>query len=154
MAPAAGRVKLGEYAGEWLASKHKLAPSTKARYQVVVDGFIASHSDVAICDISRSLVREWVADLSVDSAPATVHKTVGVLRQVLAMGVAENRLVVNPVDGVELPAVRSVERRYLTLEQLHRLAGAASDHRRWCMCWERVGCGSVRRRSCAGAISI
>ena len=28
-----------------------------------------------------------------------------------------------------MPAVRSVERRYLTLEQLHRLAGAASDHR-------------------------
>jgi hypothetical protein len=34
----------------------------------------------------------------VDLAPASVHKTVGVLRQVLAMAVNDNRLVLNPVD--------------------------------------------------------
>ena len=84
-----------------------------------MDGFVADHADVALGDISRQLVREWVADLSVDLAPASVHKTIGVLRQVLAMAVAENRLVLNPVDGVELPAVASVEQRFLTLEQLH-----------------------------------
>lgn len=37
VAPAAGRVKLGEYAQAWLDSKHKLKPSTRARYQVVLD---------------------------------------------------------------------------------------------------------------------
>jgi integrase len=129
VAPAAGRVKLGEYAREWLESKHKLKPSTRSRYQVVVDGFIAAHADVALGDISRSLVREWVADLSVDLAPATLHKTIGVLRQVLAMAVAENRLVMNPADGVELPLVGSVEQRFLTLEQLHALADASGAHR-------------------------
>ncbi len=66
-------------------------------------------------DISRQRVREWVAGLSVDLAPASVHR--------------ENRLVVNPVDGVELPAVGSVEQRFLTLEQLHLLADAAGAHR-------------------------
>jgi integrase len=80
-------------------------------------------------DISRQLVREWVADLSVDLAPASVHKTVGVLRQVLAMAVAENRLVLNPVDGVELPPVTAAEQRFLTLEQLRQLADAAGAHR-------------------------
>lgn len=58
MAPAAGRVKLGEYAGDWLGSKHNLKPSTRSPYQVVLDTFIASHSDVALGDISRQLVRE------------------------------------------------------------------------------------------------
>ena len=52
-----------------------------------------------------------------------------VLRQVLATAVAENRLLINPVDGVELPAVTSVEQRFLTLDQLHRLADAAGEHR-------------------------
>ena len=93
VAPAAGRVKLGEYAREWLDSKHKLKPSTRARYQVVLDTVIAAHAEIALGDISRQLVREWVTDLSVDLAPASVHKTIGVLRQVLAMAVAENRLV-------------------------------------------------------------
>jgi integrase len=129
VAPAAGRVKLGEYAREWLDSKHKLAPSTRARYQVVLDTAIAQHSQMAIGDISRTFVREWVSDLAVDLAPASVQKTIGVVRQVLAMAVDENRLVLNPVDGVELPAVKSVEQRFLTLPQLHRLAGAAAENR-------------------------
>ncbi|MGP4058878.1 Arm DNA-binding domain-containing protein [Mycobacterium sp. 4D054] len=129
VAPAAGRVKLGEFSREWLESKHKLKPSTRARYQVVLDTFIADHAEVPLGDISRQLVREWVADLSTSHAPASVHKTVGVLRQVLALAVRENRLVMNPVDGVELPSVGTVEQRFLTLEQLHSLAGAAGEHR-------------------------
>lgn len=129
VAPAAGRIKLGEYAEEWLGSKHNLKPSTRARYQVVLDTFIANHADVAVGDISRQLVRDWVADLSVSHAPASVHKTIGVLRQVLTMAVDDNRLILNPADGVELPAVGTVEQRFLTLEQLHALAGAAGDNR-------------------------
>ena len=129
VAPAAGRVKLGEYAQEWLDSKHKLKPSTRARYQVVLDTALAKHADTALGDISRQFVREWVADLSQDLAPASVHKTVGVLRQALAMAVTDNRLAMNPVDGVELPPVTVVEQRFLTLEQLHSLADAAGANR-------------------------
>lgn len=125
VAPAAGRVTLGEYSREWLESKHKLKPSTRARYKIVVEGELAKRDRIALGDITRRWVREWVADLSVDLAPASVHKTVGVLRQVLAIAVAENRLTMNPVDGVELPPVTAVEQRFLTLEQLHTLAGAA-----------------------------
>lgn len=154
VAAAAGRVSLGVYAAEWLESKHNLKPSTRARYQVVLDTFIADHAAVAIGDISRQLVREWVAGLSAERSPATVHKVVGVLRQVLAMAVSDNRLVLNPVDGVELPAVGTVEQRFLTLEQLHTLADAAGSTGLWCTCSGRAGCGSVRLRSFGGGTSI
>lgn len=94
------------FAAEWLESKHNLKPVTRARYRVVLDTFIAAHADVAVGDISRELVRGWVAELELQPRPGIGHhKAVGVLRQVLAMAVADNRLVVNPVDGVELPAV-------------------------------------------------
>jgi hypothetical protein len=96
-------VKLGEYAREWLDSKHKLKPSTRARYQVVLDTVIAAHAEIAVGDISRQLVREWVTDLSVYLAPASVHKTIGVLRQILAMAVAENRLSINRSTGSSCP---------------------------------------------------
>jgi hypothetical protein len=56
-------VKLGDYAQEWLDSKHKLTPSTRARYQVVLDTALAGYAAVALGDISRQFVREWVADL-------------------------------------------------------------------------------------------
>jgi integrase len=129
VSPAAGRVTLGDFAAEWLASKHKLKASTRARYQVTLDTLIAAHANIAIGDITRATVRGWVADLSVDAAPSTVRNEIGVLRQVLAMAVAENRLVTNPVDRVELPTVEAAEQRFLTLEQLHVLAGAAGAHK-------------------------
>ncbi len=44
------------------------------------------------------------------------------------MAVTENRLAMNPVDDVELPSVTSVEQRFLTLDQLHRLAKASVEH--------------------------
>jgi integrase len=129
VAPAAGRVKLGDYAQDWLNSKHKLKPSTKARYKVVLDTALAKYTDMALGDISRQFVREFVTDLNRDLAPASVHKTIGVLRQVLAMAVTDNRLAMNPVDGVELPSVMALEQRFLTLEQLRVLASAAGAHR-------------------------
>src|SRR5271156_1075763 len=45
------------------------------------------------------------------------------------MAVDDNRLVLNPADGVELPSVTAMEQRFLTLEQLHVLADAADTHR-------------------------
>ncbi len=45
------------------------------------------------------------------------------------MAVSDNRLAVNPVDGVELPPVMAVEQRFLTLDQLHGLATAAAAYR-------------------------
>ncbi|QQW33521.1 phage integrase SAM-like domain-containing protein [Mycobacterium marinum] len=109
---------MGEYAQPWLDSKHKLKESTRARYQVVLDTALAKYADVALGDISRRFIREWVADLSADLAPASVHKTVGVLRQILAMAVEDNRLAMKPAEGVEIPSVRAAEQRFLTLEQL------------------------------------
>jgi len=154
VAPAAGRITLGEFSREWLESKHKLKPSTRARYRIIVEGELAKHGRIPLGDITRRWVREWVADLSVDLAPASVHKTVGVLRMVLAMAVAENRLAINPADGVELPTVQAVEQRFLTLEQLHALAEAAGEHRALVYvlgtCGIRFGeCAELRWKDCA-----
>jgi integrase len=129
VAPSAGRVTLGDFAAEWLASKHKLKPATRARYQTILNTVIADRAGIPIGEITRPMVRDWVSDLSVDMAPLSVHKAIGVIRQVLAMAIAENRLAVNPADGVELPAPEAVEQRFLTLDQLHALAGAAGQHR-------------------------
>ena len=96
----------------------------------MLDTALARYGDMALGDISRHFVREWIAELSTEMAPASVHTTVGVLRQVLAMAMVDNRLTMNPVDGVELPPVDGLrEQRFLTLEQLHALALAAGENR-------------------------
>ena len=46
------------------------------------------------------------------------------------MAMVDNRLTMNPVDGVELPPVDGLrEQRFPTLEQLHALALAAGENR-------------------------
>lgn len=76
--------------------------------------------------MTRPLLREWVAGLVDAEAPAeTVHKTVGVVRQVLQHAVDDQRLAANPADKLALPPIRPAEMRFLTLDQLRQLATAA-----------------------------
>lgn len=130
VAPADGRVRFGELAREWLDAKHNLKPSTKARYEITLDVALADFHGVPVGNISRPMVRALVADLVADgAAPSSVHKAVGLLRQVLAAAVADNRLAVNVAEGVALPAVTAAEQRYLSAAELHRTALAAGEHK-------------------------
>src|SRR4029077_236535 len=60
---------------------------------------------------------------------SSVHKAVGLLRQVLATAVADNLIASNAAERVELPTVRITEQRFLPAAELHRLALAAGPHR-------------------------
>ena len=76
----------------------------------------------------------WITDLSVDgsvrfegkglsaSRVRQAHQLVGA---VLKFAVKSKHLAVNPADGAELPRLPEVEQRYLTHEQLHRVAVAS-----------------------------
>ena len=120
---------LATWRAEWLDSKHKLKRSTRARYESTLTVTLADFHRVAIGDITRPMVRALVADLvNGGAAPSSVHKTVGLLRQVLATAVADNLIAANPAEGVELPTVRMTEQRFLTGAELHRLALAAGEH--------------------------
>ena len=128
VAPSDGRVKFGDLARAWLDSKHNLKASTRARYDITLTVALAGFHDVAIADISRQMVRVLVADLvNAGAAASSVHKAVGVLRQVLAMALADNLIAVNPAEGTDLPTVGMTEQRFLTTAELHRLALAAGE---------------------------
>jgi len=129
VAPSDGRVKFGDLARAWLDSKHNLKASTRARYEITLTLALAGFHDVAIADISRQMVRALVADLvNAGAAASSVHKAVGVLRQVFATAVADNLIAVNPAEGTDLPTVGMTEQRFLTTAELHRLALAAGEH--------------------------
>jgi integrase len=128
VATSDGRVKFGVLARAWLDSKHNLKRSTRARYESTLTVALAGFHDIAIGDITRPMVRTLVADLVGGGAASSVHKTVGLLRQVLATAVADNLIAANPAEGAELPTVRTTEQRFLTAAGLHRLALASDEH--------------------------
>ena len=126
VAPAAGRLSFEAAAEDWISTRHDLAASTLARYRGLVDQLNKQFGALPLNKVTRPLLREWVAGLVDAEAPAeTVHKTVGVVRQVLQHAVDDQRLAANPADKLALPPIRPAEMRFLTLDQLRQLATAA-----------------------------
>jgi hypothetical protein len=102
----AGRVTVGELAGRWLAHRVTQKPSTTA----ATEGALRTHvlpkwRDVYAADISHTDVKSWVARLSAERGPSTVHRAHNVLSMILE-DARDGRLARNPAAVVPLPRTR------------------------------------------------
>jgi integrase len=95
-------------------------------------------ADIAIKDLERQHVRRWIAELQAihttrgknPNAPlseqslsaSTIHKIVGVLSGSLALAVEDGYREGNPAVKSDLPPIVKQKRKYLTHEQVIRLA--------------------------------
>ncbi len=104
--------------------------SRRARYQGGTGHRAPKSADATVGAISGRFIRVSVGGLSLDLAPASVHKTVGVLGHVLTTAVDDNRLAMNPLSGVELPSVLAAEKHSNKLGQPHALTDGAGTYRR------------------------
>jgi integrase len=78
--------------------------------------------------VTHEGIAVWVADLTRSGlAASTVRQAHRVLSMVLSLAVRDGRLARNPADHVPLPRASQRERVFLTIEQVDRLADAASD---------------------------
>lgn len=133
---AEARVTIGELGDQWMTSQTHLKPSSVA----VVESAWRLHvrpswGAKSIGAIRHSDVQQWVAGLSMGGnafgkpkSPALVHRCYGILAGILDVAVRDHRLASNPARGVSLPRKVSREHRYLTHQQLHRLASASGEH--------------------------
>ena len=85
-------------------------------------------------DVTFEDLQQWVSALSVNGSTRFEGKGLSasrviqahqVVSQILRYAVKAKHLPANPADGIELPRKHEVEQRYLTHEQLHRLAIAS-----------------------------
>lgn len=112
---------------------------TVAGYRSLLDTLVLPHwGDVALRDMSFDGIQEWVSGLSVSGSArwegqglsaSRVIQAYQVVSQVLRFAVRAKHLAANPADDIDLPRKRDVEQRYLTLEQLNRLAVASGRFR-------------------------
>lgn len=124
--PEAGRIKLGEFAERWYATTVPLKPKTRSGYRSLLDSRILPYlGDLQLRHIDPILIREWVAELQEDGLSASrIRQARNVLHSVFNMAVEGSMVTRNPVAGVKTPPVVSPPRRYLTAEQVGRLADA------------------------------
>lgn len=133
---ADARATIGELGEQWMTSQTHLKPSSVA----VIESAWRLHVRPAwgmrsIGEIRHSDVQKWVSGLSAGGgdfgkpkSPALVHRCYGILAGILDVAVRDHRLASNPARGVSLPRKVSKEHRYLTHQQLHRLASASGEN--------------------------
>jgi len=137
--PKLSAVTFGVMAEAWIKTKATRSPKTVAGYRSLLDTVILSRwSDVELRAIAFEDYQVWLTGLSVDGSSkrpgaglsaSRVIQAHQVVDQVVRYAIKAKRLRVNPVDDVELPRKAEAEKRYLTHEQLHRLAVAAGRFR-------------------------
>jgi integrase len=81
---------------------------------------------VPLSKLSHADIAAWIS--SINLAPASVRYIHRVLFLVLELAVRDGRLARNPAAGVRLPKVAKAEKRFLTHDEVFRLADAAAEY--------------------------
>jgi len=133
--PAKSSITFGTLAERWFTTKATRAPKTTAGYRSILDRIILPRwRDVPLRDVRYDDLQVWITSLSVNGSSrfegkglraSRVRQTHQLIGAVLKFTVRAKHLPANPADGVELPRLPDTEQRYLTHDQLHRVALAS-----------------------------
>lgn len=122
--PDLGQTTVEEWAPRWLASKRSLKPKTRAGYESLLRAkVLPAFGEVPLAKLERVHVEEWVSSMEDSGLSASrVRQAFNVLAAMLDAAIANGMLVRNAARGVELPRIPKSQRRFLTEEQVMRLA--------------------------------
>ena len=127
--PARSKIGVGAWADLWIDAQADLSPTTRNRYQGIIDAHIRPRwGNVQLASVTHAEVQRWLTRLTL--APASVRKVHRVLSMVLAYAVKDGRLAVNAAAGVSLPRVQRAEKRFLSHQQVYELAEAVGPEYR------------------------
>ncbi len=128
--PVLGRLSVDAWSRTFLEGLAHLKPSTRERYVVALRAHILpTFGNVPLARVAYTDVATWVQGL-IDKglSPATVRYAHRVLSLLLDNAVKDGRLTSNPAAGVRLPRVVTSERRFLTVDEVERLAEHAEPY--------------------------
>jgi len=130
--PTGGRTLLGDWVDEWWATTTNLRPSTRARDESYIRNHVLTRfGDAPLGRITQLDVWAWVADLDGRGlAPATVVKAYQILGKILDAAVNGGLIPASPCHRVPLPKIEHQEMRFLTPEEIGRLAGSIDSRYR------------------------
>jgi len=133
--PALGAVTFGAIGEKWLSTKAHRSAKTVAGYRSLLDTIVLPRwKDVPLREVRYDDLQVWVTGLTTDGSvrfegkglsASRVRQAYQLIGAVLKFAVRAKHLAASPADGVELPTLPETEQRYLTHEQLHRVAVAS-----------------------------
>jgi integrase len=130
--PDAGKATLAEWTDHVIATSTHLRASTKAKYAILGSLYLEAGSlgQREIRSIGKADVRGFVAELTRTKNAATVEAVFRLMHRVLEVAVEEDQLRRNPAHGVKVEASRRREVRFLTEDEVARIAAEVPDRYR------------------------
>lgn len=137
ISPRAGGETFGVVAEQWFVTKAHRKPSTLAGYRGLLETVVYPRwKDVPLKQITYEDYLQWLGSLSVNGSQkgtalsasriTQTHQIVGaVLKYATKTGKIPKNVALEIKRNEDLPEAAEQERRYLTHEELHRLADSA-----------------------------
>ena len=124
--PRLGRTLYRDWADRWLRTTVHLKPKTQAGYESLLRSHVLPTFGQSPLHAIRLLeVREWIAAMRARGLSASrVRQARQVLFATLQLAVESGIVASNAATGAKVPREPTREMRYLTVEQLERLAAA------------------------------
>lgn len=131
VAPAAGRVTIGELGPEWLVrQKGHMKPSGFRSYESAWRVHVEPRwRNAKVGEIRYTDVQAWVTELGAELSPSMVATVYSVLARILDDAVRDRQLAANPARGVKLPSRGRRRNVYLSVVQLQALAVESGRYR-------------------------
>jgi integrase len=137
VALAGGRIRLRDFATEWIDGAVDLAPSTRRIYRSNLRLHILPVlGELPLGALTPELCDRWLAGLRRKQsrrgplAPASAHQAYRTLNRVLVVATKARRIARNPLNAVDPPKVTEKEMRFLDHEEVACLAAAVGDRHR------------------------
>ena len=125
MDPRSGEITLARWCDWYLENAtHKRATTVARDRSVIETHLLPVLSDIALKDITPLKIRELVTSWTGTMAAATVRTDYGVLRAILNAAVDSDVIARSPCRGVRMPAHQRNEVRFVSPDELERLAAA------------------------------
>ena len=133
--PRLGRITVGEWWDQWWPTVTHLRPSTRARDSQVFRTHVRPYfGNVPLGKLDRTALRSWVVHLgSPDGgrlAPATIHRPAQLLNMCVNAALEDRLIQHNPVAKLPLPKIERQEMRFLTYDEVWKLADAIDQRYR------------------------
>ncbi len=124
-----GDVAFRDWVDEWLATRAIFKPSTQANDRGRLPELLDAFGDLPLRQITPTLVRQWMSELSDRLAPKTVRHYHSTLYGIMQLAVDEGLVGSNPCRRTPLPEL--AQRGHLFLTEDEAAALIAAHPSRW-----------------------
>jgi integrase len=124
--PRAGRIQLGDFTAQTTAGWLNRRDSTKARDASYLTSLVLpTFANMSLGSVQPTDIQQWVARLDANGyAPATVRKAFQLLGRIFSDAVQAGLITRSPCHNITLPQVTGTEMRFLSPDEIGRLADA------------------------------